>query len=88
MAKAGFTTTRPSAKVAGTTRLKRTDSQISSPMIASDSRTTTSHSAGKAMAPAAAMPTTMKPTNDAANMIRDTIRLAPSTRSSSLPRRR
>ncbi|MNT90561.1 hypothetical protein D3C72_2314800 [compost metagenome] len=88
MAKAGFNMIRPSANVLGTTRLSRTDSQISRPIIASDSRTTTSHSAGRAMAPAVATVTTMKPTNVTANMIRDTSRLAPRTRSSSLPTRR
>ncbi|MNL54465.1 hypothetical protein D3C87_1777990 [compost metagenome] len=88
MAKADFTAIRPSAKVAGTTRLKRTDSQAIRATRANDTSTTASHSAGTATAPATTRVMTAKPAMKTTNMIRETIRLAPSTRSSSLPRRR
>lgn len=66
MAKADFTAIRPSAKVAGTTRLSRTDSQITTASSASDNSTTASHSAGADTARAATRLMTMKPTKVAA----------------------
>ena len=88
MAKAGFNTILCSSNVLGTTRLRRTASQVAKAIRASVIRTTANHSAGAVMASVASRLRTMTPTKVTPNMASDTIRLAPRTRNSSLPSRR